>query len=195
LGVDWRAQTPHRSSGDPPRGLALKTSSFIRHPSNSLLAKAKCNGNYVGGMLALEEAQSSGADDALLLDHAGFVTETSGANLFVVQDGRLLTPPLSCVLEGITRDSVITLAADAGLRVSERQLTRDDVYAADEVFVTGTASELTPVLRVDGRSIGAGSAGPVTEVLRASYVASARAHIPDPRGWLTPVRDSEVREV
>lgn len=193
LGVEWRSQAPHRAGN--VRGVTLKTSSFTRHPANSLLGKAKANGNYVGGMLALEEAQSSGADDALLLDHAGFVTETSGANVFVVRDGQLQTPPLSCVLEGITRDTVIRLAAEAGLPVSERQLTRDDVYAADEVFLTGTASELTAVLRVDGRAIGAGSVGPITQALSASYEASVRGRSADPRGWLTPVSGSQPREV
>jgi branched-chain amino acid aminotransferase len=195
LGVEWRSRAPHRSSENISWGVTLKTSSFTRHPANSLLGKAKANGNYVGGMLALEEAQSSGADDALLLDQDGFVTETSGANVFVVRDGQLQTPPLSCVLEGITRDTVIKLAAAANLAVSERQLTRDDVYAADEVFLTGTASELTPVLGVDGRLIGAGSAGPITQALRASYEASVRGRSPDARGWLTPVSGSRAKEV
>ena len=195
LGVEWRAHAPHRSAGNVLRGVTLKTSSFTRHPPSSALSKAKCNGNYVGGMLALEEAQASGADEALLLDHDGFVTETSGANLFVVRDGQLQTPPLSCVLEGITRDSIITLAGDAGLRVSERQLTRDDVYAADEVFLTGTASEVTPVLRVDGRSIGSGSSGPITQALHAAYLASVRGQTKDQRGWLSQVSGSQVREV
>ncbi|HXK18362.1 MAG TPA: aminotransferase class IV, partial [Polyangiaceae bacterium] len=145
-------------------------------------------------MLALEEAQSSGADEALLLDQDGFVTETSGANVFLVRDGRLQTPPLSCVLEGITRETVMTLATEAGLSVWEQQLTRDDVYAADEVFLTGTASELTPVLRVDGRSIGTGSSGPITQTLHAAYTASVRGRTPDQR-WLTHVSGAQAREV
>ena len=195
MGVDWKASAPHRSSGNLAGGVTLKTSSFTRHPASSLLSKAKANGNYVGGMLALEEAQASGADEALLLDHNGFVTETSGANLFAVRDGELHTPPLACVLDGITRDTVLQLAAEAGLRVSERQLARDEIYVADEVFLTGTASELTPVLRVDGRAIGSGSPGPITERLQASYAASVRGRTQDHREWLTPVSDYQAREV
>jgi branched-chain amino acid aminotransferase len=190
LGVDWRAAQPRSGPG-----VTLKSSSFTRHPATSLLSKAKANGNYVGGMLALEEAQSNGADDALLLDQNGFVTETSGANLFIVRNGELQTPPLSCVLDGITRDSVIELATEAGLRVAERQLTRDEVYVADEMFLTGTASEVTPVLRVDGRPIGDGAPGPVTERLRDAYCASVRGRTRDHRGWLTPVGDYQAREV
>lgn len=190
LGVDWRAGEARRGPG-----VTLKSSSFTRHPATSLLSKAKANGNYVGGMLALEEAQANGADDALLLDQNGLVTETSGANLFIVRDGELLTPPLSCVLDGITRDTVIGLATEAGLCVSERQLTRDEVYVADEMFLTGTASEVTPVLRVDGRPIGDGAPGPVTERLRDAYCASVRGHGRDHRGWLTPVFDYQAREV
>jgi branched-chain amino acid aminotransferase len=190
LGVDWRAAEPRRVPG-----VTLKSSSFTRHPATSLLSKAKANGNYVGGMLALEEAQANGADDALLLDQNGFVTETSGANLFVVRNGELQTPPLSCVLDGITRDTVIELATEAGLRVSERQLTRDEVYVADEMFLTGTASEVTPVLRVDGRPIGDGAPGSVTARLRDAYGACVRGHARDHRGWLTPVGDYQVREV
>jgi branched-chain amino acid aminotransferase len=190
LGVDWRARDEGRSLG-----VRLKSSSFTRHPATSLLSKAKANGNYVGGMLALEEAQASGADDALLLDQNGLVTETSGANLFIVRDGQLLTPPLSCVLDGITRDSVITLASEAGLHVSQQPLTRDEVYVADEMFLTGTASELTPVLQVDGRPIGDGAPGPITERLRAAYAAGVRGRSAQHREWLTPVGAYQAREV
>jgi branched-chain amino acid aminotransferase len=190
LGVDWRAREEGRRAG-----VTLKSSSFTRHPASSLLSKAKANGNYVGGMLALEEAQANGADDALLLDQSGLVTETSGANLFIVRDGELQTPPLSCVLEGITRDSVISLATEAGLRVWQQPLTRDDIYAADEMFLTGTASEVTPVTQVDGRPIGDGAPGPLTTRLSAAYSASVRGHLRDHREWLTPVGDYQAREV
>jgi branched-chain amino acid aminotransferase len=190
LGVDWRGRDESRS-----QGVSLKSSSFTRHPATSLLSKAKANGNYVGGMLALEEAQANGADDALLLDQDGLVTETSGANVFVVRDGELQTPPLSSVLDGITRATTIELAGEAGLRVSERPLTRDEVYVADEMFLTGTASELTPVLQVDGRSIGDGVPGQVTQRLRAAYSAIVRGRSPGHREWITAVGDYQAREV
>jgi branched-chain amino acid aminotransferase len=188
LGIDWPAVTARR-------GITLKTSSFIRHPAASLLAKAKANGNYVGSMLALEEAQSSGADDALLLDQNGLVTETTGANVFIVRAGELVTPPACSVLDGITRDTVFWLAAEQGWQVTERQLTRDEVYVADEVFLTGTASELVAVLQVDGRPIGSGAPGPITQRLQSSYADAVLGRASNRRGWLTPVHDSQAREV
>jgi branched-chain amino acid aminotransferase len=195
MGVEWRPKPVSRPALGNGSGFSLKTSSFIRQPPSSLLAKAKANGNYVAGMLALEEAQSSGADDALLLDQNGFVTETSGANLFIVRGKQLLTPPLSCVLEGITRDTVIQLATEQGLRVTECQLTRDDVFAADEVFLTGTASEIRSVARVDGRLIADGGPGSITRALSESYGACVRGRAKDHHDWVTPVSGSQVREV
>jgi branched-chain amino acid aminotransferase len=195
LGVDWKTNDAGRAGSAVARGVTLKTSTFTRHPANSLLSKAKANGNYVGGMLALEEAHANGADEALLLDPNGFVTETSGSNLFVVRDGELQTPPVSLVLDGITRATVMTIATEAGLRVSERQLTRDEVYVADEVFLTGTASELTPVLRVDGRPIAAGLPGEITQRLHALYMNYVRGRAVDHREWLAPVTTSQAERL
>jgi branched-chain amino acid aminotransferase len=196
LGVDWKESAdPSRSSARAARGVTLNTSSFVRHPASSSLAKAKANGNYVTGMLALEEAQAAGADDAMLLDQNGHVTETTGANLFVVKDGELHTAPLAYVLDGITRDTVQVLAAEKGWQTRERALTRDEVYVADEVFLTGTANEIMPVLRVDGRPIGTGDIGPITRALQVAYAACVRGQAPDQRGWLSKVSGSQVREV
>jgi branched-chain amino acid aminotransferase len=185
LAVQW-GEPPQRSN-ETPRGIRLRSSSFVRHPASALLSKAKSNGNYVGSMLALQEAQSGGADDALLLDTNGFVTETTGANLFVVRQQTLFTPPLCSVLEGITRDTVTTLARRMGLQVTESQLTRDELYIADEVLLTGTASEILPVLRIDGRVVGSGAPGPITERLRALYTAHVRGQIETEERWLTPL--------
>ena len=166
--LGWRDET------DSSRALKLRTSTFTRAHANSQLSKAKANGNYMNGILALQEAQAAGADEALLLDQRGFATETSGSNLFVVQAGTLATPPLEAALDGITRQTVFALAEELGIRVVEKQLTRDDIYVADEVFVTGTAAEIGAVAELDGRRIRGGAPGPITQRLQASYAAVVR---------------------
>jgi branched-chain amino acid aminotransferase len=169
------------------RGVALRSSSMTRHHANSVFSKAKANANYMNGILALQEAQASGADDVLLLDAQGYVTETSGANLFVVRDGVLYTPPLECVLEGVTRDTIIQLAAELGVEVRERRMTRDDIYVADEAFLTGTAVEVTTVRELDGRTIGRPTARPITERLKALYSDHVRGRAGRQREWLTTI--------
>lgn len=186
LAVAWQSSDTGQGSR-AARGLTLKTSSFLRHPPNTLLSKAKANGNYLGGMLALEEAQSSGADDAVLLDQNGFVTETTGANLFLVKEGALFTPPVSSVLDGVTRDTVFTLAKAAGLAVSECPLTRDELYVADEAFITGTAAEVSAIAEVDGRPIGTAAVGPITRRLQTMYAAHVRGRGEGHPEWLTIV--------
>jgi branched-chain amino acid aminotransferase len=151
------------------QGIRIKTSSFTRHHVNITLCKAKANGNYMNSMMALQEAVSCGYDEALLLDAQGFVCEGSGENFFMIRDGVLYTPELTSALEGITRDTVITLARDIGLKVVEKRITRDEVYIADEAFFTGTAAEVTPIREFDNRPIGSGSRGPITEKLQAMY--------------------------
>ncbi len=133
------------------------------------MCKAKANGNYMNSMMALQEAVSCGYDEALLLDAQGFVCEGSGENFFMVRDGVLYTPELTSALEGITRDTVITLARDIGLTVVEKRITRDEVYIADEAFFTGTAAEVTPIRELDNRPIGSGTRGPITEKLQSMY--------------------------
>ncbi|MEC9315147.1 MAG: branched-chain amino acid transaminase, partial [Pseudomonadota bacterium] len=151
------------------KGIRIKTSSFTRHHVNITMCKAKANGNYMNSMMALQEAVSCGYDEALLLDAQGFVCEGSGENFFMVRDGVLYTPELTSALEGITRDTVITLARDIGLTVVEKRITRDEVYIADEAFFTGTAAEVTPIRELDKRPIGSGTRGPITEKLQSMY--------------------------
>lgn len=166
-------------------GIRIKTSSYTRHHVNSTMCKAKANGNYMNSMLALQEALDCGYDEALLLDHEGYVAEGSGENIFIVCDGELFTPEPTSALEGITRDTIMTLAADAGLNVKEKRITRDEVYSADEAFFTGTAAEVTPIRELDGRVIGNGRRGPITERLQTLYfdqIQGRRSHYPE---WLS----------
>lgn len=151
------------------KGIRIKTSSFTRHHVNITMCKAKANGNYMNSMMALQEAVNCGYDEALLLDAQGFVCEGSGENFFMVRDDVLYTPELTSALEGITRDTVITLARDIGLEVREKRITRDEVYIADEAFFTGTAAEVTPIRELDNRPIGSGTRGPITEKLQSMY--------------------------
>jgi len=151
------------------KGIRIRTSSFTRHHVNITMCKAKANGNYMNSIMALQEAVECGYDEALLLDANGFVAEGSGENFFMVRDGVLYTPTLTSALEGITRETVMTLAKDIGLKVVEKQITRDEVYVADEAFFTGTAAEVTPIRELDNRSIGNGGRGPITEQLQAMY--------------------------
>jgi len=151
------------------KGIRIKTSSFTRHHANIAMTKAKANGNYMNSMLALQEAINCGYDEALLLDATGFVAEGSGENFFMIRDGILYTPTLTSALEGITRGTVIQLAEDIGLKVVEKQITRDEVYIADEAFFTGTAAEVTPIRELDNREIGNGGRGPITEQLQTMY--------------------------
>ncbi|MCI0400528.1 MAG: aminotransferase class IV, partial [Gammaproteobacteria bacterium] len=130
---------------------------------------AKANGNYMNSMLALQEAMDAGYDESLLLDTQGFVCEGSGENVFIVRDGVLFTPDLTSALEGITRDTILRLAADEGITAREKRITRDEVYVADEAFFTGTAAEVTPIRELDGRSIGSGERGPITKRLQQMY--------------------------
>jgi len=151
------------------KGIRIRTSSFTRHHVNITMCKDKANGNYMNSIMALQEAVECGYDEALLLDANGFVAEGSGENFFMVRDGVLYTPTLTSALEGITRETVMTLAKDIGLEVVEKQITRDEVYVADEAFFTGTAAEVTPIRELDNRSIGNGGRGPITEQLQAMY--------------------------
>ncbi len=180
---------PYLGAAGQEQGIRVQTSSYTRHHVNITMCKAKANGNYMNSMLALQEALRCGYDEALMLDAEGYVAEGSGENVFIVRDGGLLTPDLTSALEGITRASVITLAAEIGLTVKEKRITRDEVYVADEGFFTGTAAEVTPIREVDGRRIGSGQRGPITARLQSLFfdqVNGRRAEHPD---WLTPVHD------
>ncbi len=173
------------------RGIRVKTSSFTRHHVNITMCKAKANGNYMNSMLALNEALACGYDEALLLDPEGYVAEGSGENVFIVRDGVLHTPELTSALDGITRDTVIRLAREEGIEVRERRISRDEVYIADEAFFTGTAAEVTPIREVDGRVIGAGTRGPVTELLQRRYFDLVHGRLAGHDDWLTLVGDAD----
>ena len=169
-------------------GIKVRTSSYTRHHVNITMCKAKANGNYINSMLALNEALSGGADEALLLDNEGYVAEGSGENIFVIKNGVLFTPELTSCLDGITRKTIIQLAEERGYTVREKRITRDEVYVADEAFFTGTAAEVTPIRELDGRIIGAGKRGPITEVLQNTYFDLVTGKLDDKYGdWLTYV--------
>ncbi len=151
------------------KGIRVRTSSFARHHVNVAMCKAKANGHYINSMLALQEALACGYDEALLLDTEGYVAEGSGENVFIVRDGVVYTPDLTSALDGITRATLFTLAAEEGIEIREKRITRDEVYIADEAFFSGTAAEVTPIREVDGRTIGDGTRGPITERLQRRY--------------------------
>ncbi len=169
------------------KGIRIKTSSYTRHHVNITMCKAKANGNYINSMLALQEALTDGYDEAMLLDNEGYVAEGSGENIFIVRDGIIFTPDLTSALDGITRKTLFTLAADIGVEVREKRITRDEVYIADEAFFSGTAAEVTPIREVDNRSIGNGGRGPVTEKLQSMYFDAVHGRLEKYKGWLTPV--------
>lgn len=166
------------------KGIRIKMSSFTRHHQNVFMTKAKVCGAYVNSIMAKLEAVKAGYDEALLLDPAGHVAEGSGENIFIVRKGKLKTPPLSSILEGITRDSVIQLAGDMGLEVTEQYFSRDEIYTADEAFFTGTAAELTPIRSLDDRIIGGNGIGPVTKKLQSAYFEIIRGKNPNYFKWL-----------
>ncbi|WP_221765557.1 branched-chain amino acid transaminase [Methyloradius palustris] len=168
-------------------GIRVKTSSFSRHHVNVTMCKAKANGNYMNSILAHQEAAIDGYDEALLLDVDGFVAEGSGENIFIVRNGKLITPDLTSALEGITRDTIVQLAGEIGLQVVEKRITRDEVYSADEAFFTGTAAEVTPIRELDNRSIGEGKRGPITEQLQTMYFDAVTGKSAKHAHWLSLV--------
>lgn len=169
------------------KGIRIHVSSFTRHHVNATMCRAKANGNYMNSMMALKEAMDNGYDEALLLDANGFVMEGSGENIFIVRDGVIYTPDLTSALDGITRKTIMQLAAEEGLQVIEKRITRDEVYIADEAFFTGTAAEVTPIREIDGREIGCGSRGPITEKLQSKYFDVVHGRSAAHTDWLTVV--------
>jgi branched-chain amino acid aminotransferase len=169
------------------RGIRAKISSFSRHFVNAKMTKGKTCGDYVNSILAKREALLDGYDEAILLDTQGLVSEASGENIFVVRDGVIATPTLHSVLGGITRATVIELARDKGIPVEERPITRDELYVADEVFLTGTAAEVTPIREIDRRTVGAGSRGPIAATLQKAFFDVVAGREPKYESWLTYV--------
>jgi len=170
------------------RGIRVKTSSFTRHHVNITMTQAKAVSNYTNSILANTEATDDGYDEALLLDTAGFVSEGSGENVFIVKDGVVYTPDLSAgALKGITRDTVFHICKDLGLDVVQKRITRDEVYIADEAFFTGTAAEVTPIRELDRLEIGSGSRGPITEKIQNAFFDIVHGRNPQYAHWLSPV--------
>jgi len=173
-------------------GARLKISSFIRPHVNSTMTKGKITGQYANSVMAKREAISAGFDEALLLDAEGYLTEGSGENIFIVRDGVIKTTPLNSILNGITRQTVLEYFRHKGIQVQEVRFTRDELWCADEVFLTGTAAEITPVKEIDYRLIGKpshlGKPGPVTAELQKFYQAMVRGDLPEyGRNWLTAI--------
>jgi len=168
-------------------GIKVRVSSFTRHHVNISMTRAKVTGSYVNSQLAKREAKAAGCDEALLLDPEGYVAEGSGENVFIVRKGVIKTTPLTCILDGITRDSVITLADELGYKLVEERFSRDEVYISDEAFFTGTAAEITPIREVDGRMIGTGKPGPVTKKIQKAFFDIVEGRSAKHKKWLTPV--------
>ena len=168
-------------------GIRVKTSSFVRGHVNSNMTMAKVCGYYVNSQLAKNEAISCGFDEALLLDTEGYVSEGSGENVFIVRGGALKTTPLTSILEGITRASVITMAHDEGIEVLQERFTRDEVYISDEAFFTGTAAEITPIRELDGRAIGSGKPGPITKKIQSIFFDTVKGKNSTYSSWLSRV--------
>lgn len=176
-------QKPHEQSG-----VAAGVVSHRRAPDQSTPVQAKMAGNYLNFIAAITEARRNGFECALMLDIHGNVSESPGANIFLVQEGRLVTPDrTSSILEGITMDSVMRLAADDGIPCVRRAVSPSELHASDEVFLTGTAAEVVPIARIDGRDIGDGGTGPVTRRIMELYQNAVNGRIPARRDWLTPV--------
>ena len=169
------------------RGIRVKTSSFWRHHPAVTMCRGKISGNYVNSVLAHSEAVADGFDEAIQLDTSGYVSEGSGENLFLVFAGRLVTPALDTPLAGITRQTILELAAEEGIECDQRRVTRDDLYIADEAFFTGTAAEVTPIREVDRRQIGGGRRGPLTERLQKRFFNCVSGRDDRHSGWLTAV--------
>lgn len=166
------------------KGITTKISSLTRMGVNSFMTKAKISGNYANSVMAKVEATSLGFDEAILLDNEGYVAEGSGENIFIVRNGILKTPPLTSVLEGITRDAVIQIAKDEGIEFTSDRFTRDELYISDEAFFTGTAAEITPIREVDKRMIGEGKPGPITKKLQSRFFDIVQGRDPQFMNWL-----------
>jgi branched-chain amino acid aminotransferase len=172
------------------KGVRANVSSFTRHHINVTMTKAKVTGNYTNSSLAKTESVRLGFDEAIMLDPQGYVAECTGENLFAVRNGVIITPPTTTVLEGITRDAILTLAGDLGYKVIEQMISRDQLYIADEVFVVGTAAECIAVREIDFRVIGAGKMGPVTSTIQQTFHAAIHGKHARSAGWLDPVTEA-----
>lgn len=174
-------------------GAKLKTSTYVRPHVNSAMTKGKITAGYITGVIAKREAIQQGYDEALMLDTEGYMTEGTGENLFIIKDGIVKTTQLTSILNGITRNTAMQMLRKKGLQVIETRFTRDELYTADEVFLTGTAAEVTPVSSVDNRKIGrgpnAGKPGAITASIQQDYAKLVRGELAEyPKEWLTPIK-------
>jgi branched-chain amino acid aminotransferase len=191
VGIAVWQQSVYLGQDAPTRGMRANVSSFVRHHPGAMMTKAKISGNYVNSVLAKTESHRNGFDEAILLDPDGYVTECSGANLFLVRGERLVTPTTEAILEGITRDTVFTLARDLGLEVGEARVSRDQLYVADEVFACGTAAEVLGIAEIDTRKVGDGRTGPVTLRIQAAYSDAVHGRHRRSAEWLTYVETDQ----
>jgi branched-chain amino acid aminotransferase len=166
------------------KGIRAKISSYARWQPNTVMTRGKLTGHYVTGILAKREAKSLGFDEAIMLDTEGYCAEGSGENLFIIRDGKVKTAPLTCVLPGITRDTIMTLARENNIPIEEQRFSRDELYIADEAFFTGTAAEVTPIREVDARRIGKGSRGPITTLLQEKFFDVVKGRGATHADWL-----------
>jgi len=169
-------------------GIRVKISSFCRPHINATMVRSKTTANYANSLLAKREALKDGYDEAMLLDTDGYVAEGSGENVFMVRHGKIKTPPLTAILDGITRDTIIQLSQEHGIPLVEERFTRDELYIADEAFFTGTAAEITPIREVDNRKIGSGKPGPITQKLQAAFFDIVYGRDKKHAAWLAPVK-------
>lgn len=169
------------------KGARLQVSSFTRHHPNVSMTKAKISGNYANSVMAKTLAARAGFDEAVMLDPSGFVAECTGENIFLVRDSTIYTPPRATILEGITRASIITIARDLGYEVIEETISRDQLYIADEIFLSGTAAECVAVSEIDYRPIGSGSMGQITREIQQSFFETVRGTGPRSDEWLDPI--------
>jgi branched-chain amino acid aminotransferase len=178
---------PYLGEDGVSNGIRAKVSSYTRHHANVMMTKAKICGNYVNSIFAKKEAIAAGYDEAILLDAEGYVAEASGENIFMVKNGVLKTIPANSILKGITRDAIITIAKDRGIPVLEERLSRDELYIADEVFLSGTAAEITPIREVDDRTVGKGKPGPICKAIQSTFYSIVQGREEKYKHWLAYV--------
>jgi branched-chain amino acid aminotransferase len=193
LGIAVWEWGPYLGAEAREMGVRANVSSFTRHHPNVMMTKAKIAGNYANSALAKTESVRLGFDEAIMLDPSGFVAECTGENLFLVRGAAIVTTPTATILEGITRDSLLTLARDLGHEVREQPVSRDQLYLSDEVFVCGTAAEVVAVREIDGRKIGAGRTGPVTRRLQQAFHDAVHGENLRHEGWLTYVQEPSAK--
>ena len=184
VGIAVWQQSVYLGADAGDRSLRANVSSFTRNHPGATMTKAKISGNYVNSVLAKTDSHRLGFDEAIMLDPEGYVAECTGAKLFLVRAGRLITPTAEAILEGITRSTIMILARDLGIEVQETRVSRDQLYVADEVFVCGTAAEVLGIGEIDGRRIGAGRTGPLTAALKAAYAEAVHGRHARSAQWL-----------